>query len=98
MIYIFLVFTALFGFLITYIENLKLNLIIIGGLFLLALSTFIPQIGFALGSNILSTKNVKFHDSRYTYHGDIYYDGRTHITFYDYDIKKIITLNKKDLK
>lgn len=97
-VYIYLAFSALFGLLITYIENVKLNLIIIGGFFVLSLSTFIPQIGFALGSSILSEKDVKFHDSRYTYHGDVYYDGRTHITFYDYEIKKIITLNKKDLK
>ncbi|MDQ7062588.1 MAG: hypothetical protein Q9M43_16300 [Sulfurimonas sp.] len=47
---------------------------------------------------MLQTKNVKFHDSKYVYKGDIYYDGRKQVTFYDYDLQKILTLNKKDLK
>ena len=97
-IYIYLFFSTLFGFLITYVNKVKLGIIVIGGLFVLTLTTLIPQIGHKVGFIILATENVKFNDSRYTYHGDIYYDGRTQITFYDYELKKIITLNKKDLK
>ncbi len=97
-IYIYLLFTAFFGFLITYLENIKINLVVIGGLFILSLSTFIHPVGHKLGSMLLMTKNVQLHDNRYVYKGDIYYDGRTQITFYDYELQKIILLNKKDLK
>lgn len=97
-IYIYLLFSIFFGALITYIENTKMNLIIIGGFFLLSLSTFIHPIGHKIASILLMEKNVTYHDSRYVYKGDLYYNGRTQITFYDYELKKIITLNKKDLK
>ncbi|MDF1875183.1 hypothetical protein JHD48_05510 [Sulfurimonas sp. SAG-AH-194-I05] len=97
-IYIYTFFTILFGFLITYVEHVKTNIILIGGLFFLALSTLIAPVGFQIGHFILSQKNVTFEDDRYTYIGDIYYDGREKITFYDYEVKKIILINKKDLK
>ena len=97
-IYIYLVFSAVFGFLITYVNNAKLSIIVIGGLFVLTLTTLIPQVGNKVGFMILATQNINLHDTRYTYQGDIYYDGRKQITFYDYGLKKIITLNKKDLK
>ena len=97
-IYIYLLFTFLFGFLITYIENTKLNLIIIGGLLALSLATLFQPIGHAIASMLFIEKNVSFHTDRFVYKGDIYYDGRTQISFYDYELKKIITLNKKDLK
>jgi len=97
-LYVYLFFTTLFGFLITYVNNAKLSIIVIGGLLVLGLSTLIAPIGNYAGSLILKTKNVKLHDSRFIYTGDIYYDGRTQISFYDYELKKIITLNKKDLK
>ena len=97
-IYVYLFFTALFGFLITYIENMKLNFLIIGSLFILSLTTFMHPIGHKVASMIFMKKDVSFHTDRFVYRGDIYYDGRTQIRFYDYEIKKMITLNKKDLK
>ncbi|VAW42057.1 hypothetical protein MNBD_GAMMA01-601, partial [hydrothermal vent metagenome] len=42
-------------------------------------------------------KNVTYKDSKHTFHGDVYYDGRTTIHFYDNDLQKIIILQKKDL-
>ena len=97
-IYIYLFFTILFGYIITYLESVRIGFIVIGGLFVLSLTTFIPLIGHSMGVLILQTKNVSFHDSRHIYRGDVYYNGRRTITFYDTDIKKIITLQKKDLK
>ncbi|MDQ7044559.1 MAG: hypothetical protein Q9M32_01405 [Sulfurimonas sp.] len=97
-IFIYLFFTLLFGYIITYLEHVKIGLIVIGGMFVLTLSTLVPTIGHEVGSHMLQTKNVKFHDSKYVYKGDIYYDGRKQVTFYDYDLQKILTLNKKDLK
>ncbi len=44
------------------------------------------------------TKNTMLQDSRHTYVGDIYYNGRDKITFYDYNLKKVINLDKNRLK
>jgi len=96
-IYIYMILSAIFGFLITYINRDKLTLSIIGLLFLAALLTLIPSIGHALGEMFFMKKNVTFKDSRYTYTGDVYYNGRNKITFYDYELKKIILLKKKEL-
>jgi len=97
-IYIYLFFTLLFGFIVTYLENIKISLIIIGVFFVLSFATIIPPIGHFAAIQILQSKNVKLHDSKHVYHGDIYYNGREKITLYDYDLQNIITLNKKDLK
>jgi len=96
-IYIFIITSALIGFIFTYINNIKLSLIVIGSLSILSLSTLIPSIGHSIGEMILMKKNVIYKDSKYTYIGDVYYNGRTKITFYDYELKKTIFLNKKDL-
>jgi hypothetical protein len=44
------------------------------------------------------TKNITLKENKNSFTGDIYYDGRKQITFYDYRLKKIILLKKKDLK
>ncbi len=97
-IYIYLILSAIFGFLVTYINRDKLSLSVIGFLFFISLSTLIPSIGHALGEMFYMKKNVTYNDNRYTYVGDVYYDGRAKITFYDYELKKIILLDKKELK
>ncbi len=97
-IYIYLLLTTLLGYLITYVKSPSFALITISILSILSLSTLIEPIGHKVGSIILASENVRLKDNKFTYIGDIYYNGRTEITFYDYDIKKIITLHKKDLK
>ena len=42
-------------------------------------------------------KNVTLKNKKHIFIGDIYYDGRSGITFYDYELKKTILLKKKDL-
>ncbi|MFT5660640.1 MAG: hypothetical protein ACI9TV_001282 [Sulfurimonas sp.] len=96
-VFVYLFFTILFGLLITYIENTKLSLIVIGGLLLLSLTMLIEPIGHKVASILFMQKNVSLQTSRFVYKGDIYYDGRTTITFYDNEIKKILTLKKEDL-
>jgi hypothetical protein len=92
-----MIVSALLGFIITYINSIKLSLVVVGFLSILSLSTLIAPIGHSLGEMMLMNKNVTYNDSKYTYTGDVYYNGRTKITFYDYELKKIILLNKKDL-
>lgn len=96
-IYIFSILSAIFGFIVIYVNNNKISLIIIGSLFFLVSLTLIEGIGHSVGEALLMKKNVTFKDKKYSYTGDIYYDGRKQITFYDYELKKIIILNKKDL-
>lgn len=96
--YLFFTVSIILGFIIIYVNNNRVSITTVGFLSVLALSTLIHGIGNQLGEDLLMTKNTTLKDSRYTYHGDIYYDGRKQITFYDYELKKIILLNKKELK
>ena len=52
----------------------------------------------ALGKMLFMKSGVTLKDNKYTYNGDIYYDGKTQIIFFDTDVNKIIIINKKDLK
>jgi len=97
-IYIYSISTLILGFIVTYIDNYKLSISVIGGLSIVALLTLVPPIGHKVGETILMQKNITLKDNRHIYIGNIYYDGRDKITFYDIELEKIITLNKKDLK
>jgi len=97
-IYIFASVSLILGIIITYINNRKISVIFIGTLFILSVSTLIPKVGYLVGEKMFSIKNTILKDSRFTYNGDIYYKGRKKITMYDYELKKVITLQKKDLK
>ncbi len=92
-------FSTLFlGYITIYVDNNKLSAIILGVLFFISSLTLIPPVGKSVGAMLLMKKDVTLQDHKHSYRGDIYYDGRDFITFYDYDLDKIITLKKKDLK
>jgi len=95
---IYTLLSALLGFIIIYLNNNRVSTIVLGGLFFLVSLTLIPSVGFALGSALFTQKDVRLHDDRHTFIGDIYYSGRTTITFYDMELNRIIILEKKDLK
>lgn len=94
---IFSAVSLILGIIIIYLNN-KISVSVMSVLFLLVLSTLIHDIGYLVGEKMLMKKNVTLYDSRYSYTGDIYYDGRKTITFYDYELDKIITLKKDKLK
>lgn len=96
--FIYLTLTAIIGYIIIYLNNAKLALIVVGTLFTLACATLIQPFGHAVAQMILMKENITLKSGKHTFNGDIYYDGRSEITFYDYELKKIITLKKKDLK
>ncbi|WP_457746993.1 hypothetical protein [Sulfurimonas sp.] len=96
-IYIFSFFTLLLGYITIYLNN-KIAITITGILFLLSASTLIPPVGKKVAEKILMQKNVTLQTQKYSYHGDIYYDGRKEITFYDNTLKKVIILNKNEIK
>ncbi|MCF6339828.1 MAG: hypothetical protein L3J10_03605 [Sulfurimonas sp.] len=97
-VYIFFIVSIVLGFIITYIDKAKVSIAIIGFLSILSLSTLVPTVGYFVGQNMLMTQNITLKNNKYSYHGDIYYNGRDKITFYDYELKKIILLDKKELK
>lgn len=92
-IFVFLFFTIIIGYLITY-STAKIALISIGMMFLISFSTLIPPIGYKVGELLLVQSNTTIKTERFSYHGNIYYDGRKKITFYDYKLKKVIILDK----
>lgn len=96
-IFIFSFSSIFLGLLVSYSNNNKITLIILSFLSILSLSTLIPNIGHDIGANILMSKNQTIKSSKHIFVGDIYYDGRKKITFYDYELQKIIILDKKDL-
>jgi hypothetical protein len=62
-----------------------------------ALSTLIPPVGNAVGEMLLMKKNITIKTDKFFYHGDIYYDGRDKVTFFDYELKKVIILDKNKI-
>ena len=95
---LYAIFSAIIGYLIIYVSNNKLSAIILGILFSLAALTLVPPIGHKLGEMMLMKKNTTLQDERHTYVGDTYYDGRERVTFYDYNLKKVINLDKTRLQ
>jgi hypothetical protein len=42
-------------------------------------------------------KNITLKTDKFSYHGDLLYNGRKDITFYDYELKKVIILPKEKI-
>ena len=96
-IYLFLFFSLIVGYLVIYAET-KMALIIMGSFFFISFMTLIPPIGKAVGTMILMKKNITIKTNKFSYHGNIYYNGRKTITFYDSELKKVIILNKNKIQ
>jgi hypothetical protein len=95
--YLFFGLSVVLGFLVVYIKNYKISLATIAILSVAAISTLTQDIGRSVGENMLMTKNTTLKTPKHLYVGDIIYDGRQTITFYDYNFKKTVVLDKKDL-
>jgi hypothetical protein len=97
-IIIYFSLSFILGILVIYINNTKFSFMIIISLAIVSFSSLIPSIGENIGERLLMKKNVTFHNEKYSFHGDMYYNGRKQIVFYDYELKKTIILEKKDIK
>ena len=95
---LYAVFSALIGYIVIYLNNNKISAIILATLFSIVALTLIPPIGNSLGELVFMKKNVTLKAKKHTYIGDLYYDGRDKITFYDYELQRMITLDKNRLK
>jgi hypothetical protein len=97
-IYLYLFFTLVYGYLIIYSKNVKLIFIIFAVSSLFALSMLTYTVGNAVAKTLFMQTDVALEYKKRSYRGDIYYDGREIVTFYDYKLEKMIQLNKKDTK
>ena len=97
-IFIFFGLSAIIGYLTIYYTNNKISFFIIILLFLLSFSTLIKPIGYEIGAAMLMNKNITIKENKNSFTGDIYYDGRKTIIFYDYRLQKIISLDKRNIK
>jgi len=93
---LFLLFSIFLGYIFLY-QSTKIALVTIGALALLSLSTLITPIGNSVAEVILMKKDVVLNMQKYSYQGDILYDGREYITFYDYRFKKVLELEKNKI-
>lgn len=97
-IYLYLFFTLLYGYLIIYSKNVKFIFLLLALSSVFALSMLTHTVGNYVAKSMLMQENVTLEYKKRSYRGDIYYDGRENITFYDYKLEKMIQLNKKDTK
>jgi len=91
---IFFASSLLLGYILIYIDNNILSTTLLVLLFSLATLTFVKSIGQSAGAFLLMKKNITLFQDKKTYVGDVYYEGRTTITFYDYRLEKMIVLEK----
>ncbi len=96
-IWLYTFFTLLFAYLVMYTKNI-ISLSVLSLFSLLTLLTLIPQIGNLLGEAIFKKEDVQLRTQKFVYRGDILYIGRTKVTFYDYEFKKTLNLEKKNLQ
>ena len=97
-IFLYLLSTVLLGYLTIYTKNAKRAALILAGLFAVVLLSLVPPVGNAMGKMLLMKKDQTLYDSRYRYHGDIFYDGRDAVWIYDDELQQIVKIPKKDLK
>lgn len=95
---LYAVVSAIIGYIVIYLNDNKTSAIVLGILLFVTSLTLVPPVGNKLGEIMLMQKNTTLQDERHTYVGDIYYDGRSRVTFYDYNLKKVINLDKTRLK
>ena len=90
--------SILFGFIVIYVSNKKLTIILVSLLSIIAIAPLFSGIGESLGSKMFLKKDFTYQDAKHTFIGDVYYDGRTTIHFYDNDLQRIIILQKNNIK
>lgn len=95
--YLFFSLSIIFGWMVIYVKNYKISLIPILIIATLTSLTLFKDIGYKAGEAMFMKKNITLHSAKFTYIGNIIYDGREEITFYDNELSKTITINKKDL-
>ena len=95
---IYFALSIIFGSVVILISNNKLTIMMLSILSIIAIAPLFSSVGEELGKMMFIQTNKTYHDAKHTFVGDVYYDGRTTIHFYDNELKRIIILKKEDLK
>jgi hypothetical protein len=93
---LFMFTSLLLGYLIMYTPA-KISIVSISFLFLISVATLIKPVGYFAGELLLMKKDVQIKTDKFSYRGDILYNGRKSIHFYDYELKKVIILDKNKI-
>ena len=97
-LFLYLLFTAVLGYLVIYFDKLKITALVLAGLFgLVLIGTLLPSVGKMAGEIILMQKDQRVHDGRHPYRGDIYYNGRDDIYIFDEELQRLIRFSKQEL-
>ena len=95
---LFFMFSILFGLIVIFIANKKLTVSLIIILTIVSIAPLFSSIGESLGKKIFMKKDITYNEVKHSFTGDVYYDGRTTIHFYDNELKRIIILQKDKLQ
>ena len=95
---VFLSLVAIFGYLFIFFPSTKIATIIFGVCFAIVNLTQIPGVGFYMGQMMFEEENKIIKEGEYTYVGKTVYEGRDTIWFYEEELKRIIEIQKKDLR
>ena len=90
--YLFFTLSLLIGSMIMYLKNYRVGLTLVGILFLLVSLTLIEPIGLDIGKKVFMSQKVTIKSGKYSYVGDLIYNGREFLYLYDYKYKKIMNI------
>lgn len=96
--FIFFTISMLFSFIFRYVENSKVIMSVITLPFFLVLLTLVEPIGKDIGERIFMKRNITLQSAKFSYTGDLLYEGREFIFLYSYKYEKILKLSREDLK
>jgi hypothetical protein len=94
---LFFILALLLGSITLYLSH-RVSLFVIGTLFILSLLTLLEPVGFQVGESLFMSKNKTLYTQKFQYKGDIYYEGRKVIYFYDYKLEKLLKIEKTKIK
>ena len=96
-IFIYLFFSAVLGYLLIYFSG-KVAVALFGFMSIIVLATLYAPVGKNVGEMLLMQKDIALQTKRFSYHGDLLYDGRDRVSFYDYRLKKVLHIEKNRIK
>ena len=95
--YLYFALSFLFGYIIIYLQNVKFKATLLVLSFALSLTPLLQSVGYSVAEAMFMQKNTTLKNKKFIFRGDIYYVGREAVYFYDKELQKMITLQKKDL-
>lgn len=96
--FVFFTLSVLFSLIFRYVENSKIIMSVIVLPFFLVLLTLFGPIGKDMGERIFMKRNITLRSAKFSYTGDLLYEGREFIFLYSHKYEKILKLDREDLK